>query len=175
MRYRQMKNLLWTKIFQRTMNGSFVKHGVVSEKKQISPRMKCHRNRNDWNLRTWIPYRISLKIRKLDASQFLKMEISRVLWNSAHMIWISETRVRSIPCRDSMSWLMDNRMYREKTKPTNCAIIQLCYKIIDDKKLTAKHYKVRTEILNKIEMFKIQSYTRNIKTLDTKGNVAHLC
>lgn len=54
-------------------------------------------------------------------------------------------------------------------------VLQLCYNcVIDAKKLTAKHYKLRAEILKEVAMFEIQNYTRKIKSLDVKCNVAHL-
>lgn len=73
-----------------------------------------------------------------------------------------------------VSGILNNRLYREKIISTNCPIIQLCYNVIDAKKLTTKHYKLRAEILKEIMMFEIKSYTRKIKSLDAKCNAAHL-
>lgn len=70
--------------------------------------------------------------------------------------------------------ILGSRLYREKTTSTNCSIIQLCYNVICAKKLTVKHYKLRTEILKEVAIFEIKSYTRKIKSLDVKCNVAHL-
>lgn len=82
-------------------------------------------------------------------------------------------------CFDSIfhvvvSGILDSRLYREKITSTNYPIIQLCYNVIDAKKLTAKHYKLRAEILKEIAMFEIKSYTRKIKSVDVKCNAAHL-
>lgn len=73
-----------------------------------------------------------------------------------------------------ISGILGNRLYREQTIDSNCPIMQLCHNVIDEKKITAKHYKLRANILKDIPMFQIKQYTRKIRSLNAKCNAAHL-
>lgn len=131
---------------------------------------------NRRNSRTWtiVPNGILLKTVRSDASSFLEMEISRLLWICAYNLNLRNTCAFDSIFHVVISGILSSRLYREKITSTKCPMIQLCYNVIGTKKLTAKHYKLRTESLKKIAMFEIQNYTRKIKSHDVKFNAAHL-
>lgn len=90
-----------------------------------------------------------------------------------------QMNIRNTCAFDSMlqvvlSGVLGNRMYREKTNSSESPLLKLAHNIIDDKKLTAKHLKLRAEVLRDTAIFQIHKYTRKIKSLDAKCNAAHL-
>lgn len=71
--------------------------------------------------------------------------------------------------------MASNRVYCEIFEKSNNQTIRLALKILTGKqKLTMVDYRERADILSKIGLFKMESFTRKIKRTDTECNVAHL-
>lgn len=74
-----------------------------------------------------------------------------------------------------MSAMASNRVYCKILEKSTNQTIQLALKILTGKqKHTTVDYRERADILFKTELFKMESFTRTIKRMDTECNVAHL-
>ncbi|EFN79297.1 hypothetical protein EAI_06947 [Harpegnathos saltator] len=74
-----------------------------------------------------------------------------------------------------MSAMASHRVYCEILEKSNNQTIRLALKILTGKqKLTMIDYRERADILTKIGLFKMESFTRKIKRMDTEYNVVHL-
>lgn len=74
-----------------------------------------------------------------------------------------------------MNAIASNQVYYEILEKSNNQTIRLTLKILTGKKkLTMVDYRERADILSKMRLFKMESFTRTIKRMDTECNVAHL-
>lgn len=74
-----------------------------------------------------------------------------------------------------MSAIASNQVYCEIIDKSANKTVRLAMKILTDKlKLMADDYRKRAQILSDIGLFKVESFTKTIKRLDTYCNVVHL-
>lgn len=74
-----------------------------------------------------------------------------------------------------MSAMASNQVYYKILEKSTNQTIQLALKILIGKqKLTMFDYRERANILSKVGLFKMESFTRTIKRMDTECNVTHL-
>lgn len=74
-----------------------------------------------------------------------------------------------------MCAMASNQVYCESLEKSTNQTIQLARKILVEKqKISASDYRKRADILLKTGLFKMESFTRKIKQVDTECNIAHL-